>query len=262
MAVGLLASALVSAAACTAPYGAAPSGNIDAGDAGVLPEGSSSDGADADADADAASATDAPADGRCAVTASSDFSAGYGASWPGVFTTCATGGATFSKVGGLTCVDLTCGGNLDAYDVIVSQPLVLDDRMEIAFDARIDGSLPHTFALLSAFGFGGNLGFATAGTEIRAYDSAATTTTLASWGWSAADPGFHHFLVQITRNADDAGAASALYAITLDGALRSFVHPLDVSTPVLLKLGPFLNFGASATPADDCYTNVTFGSCH
>jgi hypothetical protein len=134
--------------------------------------------------------------------------------------------------------------------------------MELAFEARIDGSLPHTFALLRVFPSGGDLGFAVAGTEIRAYDVAASTTTLASWGWSPTDPGFHHVLVQITRNADDAGAASALYAITLDGVLRSFKHPLDVSTPVVLRLGPFLNFAASATPADDCYTNVTFGSCH
>jgi hypothetical protein len=156
-------------------------------------------------------------------------------------------------------LELTCGGDVNAYNVIVSDALVLDERMEIAFDARIDGSLQHTFAqLLSAFGAGANLGFAAAGKEIQAYDS----VTLASWPWSPTDPGFHHFLIQITRIADDAGPPSALFSITLDGTLRSFKHPLNVSTAVQFQLGPFLRFAASATPADDCYTNVTFGSCH
>jgi hypothetical protein len=263
MTVGVLASACMSAAACTAfsSDGAAPSGAVDAG---VAPEGSTPDSADAGDGAvgDAASARDARAELRCAVTVSSDFSTGYGAAWSIPTNVCATGGATFSKVGGLTCVDLTCGGDVDTYDVIVSQPLVLDDRMEIAFDVRIDGSFPHTFAqLLSAFVFGGNLGFATAGTEIHAYDN-STPTTVASWPWSPTDPTFHQILIQITRIVDDAGPPTALYEITFDGRLQSFTHPLNVGPGLQLQLGPFLNFGASATPADDCYTNSTFGSCH
>jgi hypothetical protein len=257
MTVGLLAGALASAAACTSfsSEGTPPSGDVDAGVAPVVPEGSTSDGGERDA----ASATDAPADGRCAVTVSTDFSTGYGAAWSTPTNVCATGGATFATAGGVTCLDLTCSGGLDAYNIIVSNPLVLDDRMEIAFDARIDGSFPHTFAqLLSAFGSGSNLGFATAGTEIHAYDSAP----LAFWTWSPNDPGFHHFLIQITRIADDAGPPSALFSITLDGTLREFKHALNVSTNVQFQLGPFLHFGASTTAADDCYTNVTFGSCH
>jgi hypothetical protein len=263
MTVGLLGSALASAAACASfsSDGATPGGAADA--AGVVPDGSPT----LEAGEDAANAPDAAADGGCAPTFFTDFSKGLGVDWGSQPSTCTGWTMNFPATdGGGTCAVLTCAGSLNAYNVIDSKPpLTLDARMEFAFDVHIDGASPHTFAqLMNLFGAGRHLGFAADGKTVFVYDNSFGTTRLASWSW-APPPSVEFQHIAVRMMPPDSGAGDTVFEVTFDGKLQSFGRPIDVSgTGYQLQVGPFLNTIASpdGVTLDVRYTNVTLGSCH